>query len=154
PRAGTRRRERRAPADAARSRRPAPATAWRRCADRQPRVHPAVRPRPRQDGRRPARARVCRGFPPHRHASERRRRVRRRARRRQVTSPQTRLAVATDFRHDARTMTTLTPQDEEHLRLLAIFHYVVAGITALFSLIPIAHITVGILMVMGKLESG
>ncbi len=51
-------------------------------------------------------------------------------------------------------MTTLTPQDEEHLRLLAIFHYVVAGITALFSLIPIAHITVGILMVMGKLESG
>lgn len=51
-------------------------------------------------------------------------------------------------------MTTLTPQDAEHLRLLAIFHYVVAGITALFSLIPIAHITVGILMVMGKLESG
>ena len=34
-------------------------------------------------------------------------------------------------------------QDTEHLRLLAIFHYVVAGLAALFSLFPLLYTTVG-----------
>ncbi len=34
-------------------------------------------------------------------------------------------------------------QDREHLRLLAIFHYVVAGLAALFSLFPLLYITMG-----------
>jgi hypothetical protein len=39
--------------------------------------------------------------------------------------------------------------DEEHLRLLSIFHYVVAGLTALFSLIPVMHILMGVGMLTG-----
>lgn len=46
-------------------------------------------------------------------------------------------------------MTTLTPQDEEHLRLLSIFHYVVAGITGLSALLPIFHLVIGILIMTG-----
>jgi hypothetical protein len=38
-------------------------------------------------------------------------------------------------------------QDEEHLRLLSIFHYVVAGIAALFSLFPIIHLVIGLALV-------
>lgn len=37
----------------------------------------------------------------------------------------------------------------EHLRLLSIFHYVLGGITALFSLIPIIHVSMGIAIVAG-----
>ena len=37
-------------------------------------------------------------------------------------------------------------KDEEHLRLLAIFHYVVAGIGALFASFPLIHVAVGIMM--------
>ena len=33
--------------------------------------------------------------------------------------------------------------NEQHLRLLAIFHYVVAGFTALFALFPLIHFAVG-----------
>jgi len=33
--------------------------------------------------------------------------------------------------------------DKEHLRLLAIFHYVVAGLAALFSFFPLLYTTVG-----------
>jgi len=40
-------------------------------------------------------------------------------------------------------------QDEEHLRLLAIFHYVVAGIAAVFSLFPVIHLIVGLFLVFG-----
>ena len=36
-------------------------------------------------------------------------------------------------------------QDQEHLRLLSIFHYVVAGIIALFACFPIIHLVIGIL---------
>jgi len=39
----------------------------------------------------------------------------------------------------------------EHLRLLSVFHYVVGGLAALFSMIPIIHLTIGTLMVSGKL---
>ena len=34
-------------------------------------------------------------------------------------------------------------QDAEHLRLLSIFHYIVGGLAALFSLFPLLYTTVG-----------
>ena len=40
-------------------------------------------------------------------------------------------------------------QDEEHLRLLVIFHYVLAGITGVFSLIPVLHLILGLFLVFG-----
>ena len=44
---------------------------------------------------------------------------------------------------------TTSNQDLEHLRLLAIFHYVVAGLAALFACIPLLHLFMGIAMVSG-----
>src|SRR5215813_9251858 len=38
-------------------------------------------------------------------------------------------------------------QDTEHLRLLAIFHYVVAGLAALFSLFPLIYTTIGAIFI-------
>jgi hypothetical protein len=38
-------------------------------------------------------------------------------------------------------------QDEEHLRLLSIFHYVLAGLAGIFGLFPIAHLVVGLTFV-------
>jgi len=38
-------------------------------------------------------------------------------------------------------------QDSEHLRLLAIFHYVVALLAALFSLFPLIYTTIGAIFV-------
>ena len=43
-------------------------------------------------------------------------------------------------------------QDTEQLRLLSIFHYVVAGFTALLSMLPIVHMAMGIAIVTGALE--
>src|SRR4051812_30805273 len=37
-------------------------------------------------------------------------------------------------------------QDEEHLRLLSIFHYVVAGFAALFSSFGLIHLVIGLMM--------
>ncbi len=39
-------------------------------------------------------------------------------------------------------------QDEEHLRLLSIFHYVVAGLAALFALFPIVHLILGLVFIL------
>ncbi len=44
-------------------------------------------------------------------------------------------------------------QDEEHLRLLSIFHYVVGGMTALFACFPCIHLAVGIAIVSGAFPS-
>jgi len=46
-------------------------------------------------------------------------------------------------------------QKEEHLRLLSIFHYVVAGLAALFALIPLFHLIFGLFIVLAphKLDS-
>jgi hypothetical protein len=44
-------------------------------------------------------------------------------------------------------------QDAEHLRLLGVFHYVLAGIAALFALFPILHLILGLAMVSGVMES-
>ena len=38
-------------------------------------------------------------------------------------------------------------QDEEHLKLLSVFHYVVGGILALFSCFPIIHLIMGLVLV-------
>lgn len=38
-------------------------------------------------------------------------------------------------------------QDEEHLRLLSIFHYVVGGLGGLCALIPIIHVVLGLFFV-------
>jgi hypothetical protein len=38
-------------------------------------------------------------------------------------------------------------QDEEHLRLLSIFHYVCAGFAALFACFPIIHLIMGLVLV-------
>jgi hypothetical protein len=47
-------------------------------------------------------------------------------------------------------------QDQEHLRLLSIFHYVVGGLTALFACFPVIHLTVGLVMLFapGSFENG
>jgi hypothetical protein len=47
-------------------------------------------------------------------------------------------------------------QDEQHLKLLSIFHYIVGGIFALFSLFPIFHLVFGIVMIVSPdtVESG
>jgi hypothetical protein len=37
-------------------------------------------------------------------------------------------------------------QDDEHLRLLSIFHYVVAGLTALVGCFPLIHVTIGLII--------
>jgi len=39
-------------------------------------------------------------------------------------------------------------QDAEHLRLLAIFHYVVAGLAAFFSFFPLLYTTVGAIFIL------
>lgn len=45
-------------------------------------------------------------------------------------------------------------QDLEHLKLLSIFHYVVSGLTALFSLFGIIYLILGLMMILspGKLD--
>jgi hypothetical protein len=37
----------------------------------------------------------------------------------------------------------MAADDEQHLRLLSIFHYVVAGLTALFALLPLIYFALG-----------
>lgn len=48
----------------------------------------------------------------------------------------------------------MVSQDEEHLRLLRIFHFVLAGITALGACVPFVHLTLGILMLTGNFPPG
>ncbi|MGD8499177.1 MAG: hypothetical protein PVJ86_00935 [Phycisphaerales bacterium] len=43
-------------------------------------------------------------------------------------------------------------EDKEQLRLLSVFHYIVGAMTALFSCIPLIHITIGIAMLCGALD--
>lgn len=47
----------------------------------------------------------------------------------------------------------MTPEDQ-NLGVLAIFHYVVAGMAALLSLFPIFHIVMGAMMVLGRFDDG
>ena len=41
--------------------------------------------------------------------------------------------------------------DVEQIRLLAIFHYVVGGMAALFSMVPLVHLVMGLAVVTGHL---
>ena len=41
----------------------------------------------------------------------------------------------------------LPRKDEEHLRLLATFHYVVAVIGAIFACFPLIHVAIGVMMI-------
>jgi hypothetical protein len=43
-------------------------------------------------------------------------------------------------------------QDEQYLKLLSVFHYVVGGITALGACIPIIHLSIGIAILTGAIE--
>src|SRR5688572_159480 len=49
-------------------------------------------------------------------------------------------------------MSTPEQQDEQHLDLLAVFHYVVGGVCGLFSLFPILHVALGLAMASGRIE--
>lgn len=40
----------------------------------------------------------------------------------------------------------MNDQDSQHLKLLAMFHYIVGGLGALFSLFPLMHLVMGIAM--------
>ncbi|CBA16610.1 hypothetical protein [Xanthomonas albilineans] len=42
-------------------------------------------------------------------------------------------------------------QDAEHLRMLGIGHYVVGGLTGIFALIPVLHLSIGLMMLNGRL---
>ena len=39
-------------------------------------------------------------------------------------------------------------QDEEHLRLLSIFHYIAGGLTAVFALFPLIHLAIGLFLLL------
>jgi hypothetical protein len=41
-------------------------------------------------------------------------------------------------------------QDDEQIKLLSIFHYVVAGLAGLFALFPIIHLVIGLFLVFGS----
>lgn len=45
---------------------------------------------------------------------------------------------------------SMTHEDEQHLDLLAIFHYVVGGMGVLFACAPLVHLTIGIAMLSGE----
>ena len=40
-----------------------------------------------------------------------------------------------------------TEQDREHLRLLVVFHWVLAALTALFAFVPVLHLVIGLAMI-------
>ena len=42
-------------------------------------------------------------------------------------------------------------EDIKHVDLLSMFHYIVGGITALFSCIPFIHVAIGLAMLSGKI---
>jgi hypothetical protein len=46
----------------------------------------------------------------------------------------------------------MNDEDLQHLRLLTIFHYIVAGIAGVFSLFPVIHLIVGLVMLAGGFE--
>lgn len=45
-------------------------------------------------------------------------------------------------------------QDREHLRLLVVFHWVLAALTALFALVPVVHLVIGIALLAGAAGKG
>jgi hypothetical protein len=45
-------------------------------------------------------------------------------------------------------------KDIEHLKLLSIFHYIYAGMSAFFGSFPLIHVAIGIAIVLGGFPSG
>ncbi len=45
-------------------------------------------------------------------------------------------------------------QDAEHLQLLMVFHYVLAGLTALAGFFPLIHVAMGVMFVSGAMGTG
>jgi len=45
-------------------------------------------------------------------------------------------------------------QDEEHLRLLSIFHYVLGALAVFWGCIPIVHLVIGLVFLVGGASSG
>jgi len=43
-------------------------------------------------------------------------------------------------------------EDEQYLKMLSIFHYVVGGLAACFACIPIIHLSIGIAMLVGAID--
>ena len=43
-------------------------------------------------------------------------------------------------------------QDEQYLKLLSVFHYVVGGLAAFFACIPIIHLAIGIAILVGAID--
>lgn len=43
-------------------------------------------------------------------------------------------------------------KDEEHLKLLSVFHYVVGGITGFFAFFPLIHLVMGIAILVGAMD--
>ncbi|KFA33661.1 hypothetical protein [Xanthomonas vasicola] len=48
-------------------------------------------------------------------------------------------------------LASASADDLQHLKLLSLFHYVLGGLTALFSLLPLIHLAMGIAIVTGQL---
>ena len=43
-------------------------------------------------------------------------------------------------------------EDEQYLKLLSVFHYVVGGLLACFACIPMIHLSIGIAMLVGAID--
>lgn len=43
-------------------------------------------------------------------------------------------------------------EDEQYLKLLSVFHYVVGGLAACFACIPLIHLSIGIAMLVGAID--
>ena len=48
----------------------------------------------------------------------------------------------------------MSVEDEKHLDLLAIFHYVVGGLAGVFSFMPFMHVFMGIAFLTGQFDDG
>ena len=55
---------------------------------------------------------------------------------------------------DNATPTQQQNTDNEHLRLLSIFHYVVSGLAALFACFPICHLVLGFFFIFAPQKVG
>lgn len=56
-------------------------------------------------------------------------------------------------RKQIRVKSDQSNQDVEHLRLLSIFHFVVAGLMVMMSCLPIIHLVIGIAVVSGAFDN-
>jgi hypothetical protein len=56
-------------------------------------------------------------------------------------------APVADLIPEAMNTTPCATDDEQHLRLLSIFHYVAGGLTTLFACFPLIHVAIGLAMV-------